>query len=104
LNQARCRVTLKKRMSDCAILGARIVLILDDLLWVLTDDQLKAALHFLGSVSGLVRAATERTQKVFGKFDKCVFGINVYLVFVRQRRRGSWISSSSRARPRRRPG
>jgi len=62
-NQARCRITLKKRISDCAILGARIVLILDDLLWVLTDDQLKAALHFIGSISGLVRSATEKVQK-----------------------------------------
>jgi len=63
-NQARCRITLKKRMSDCAILGVRLVTILDDLLWVLTDDQLKAALHFVGSVSGLVKKATEKAQKV----------------------------------------
>lgn len=63
-NQARCRITLKKRMSDCGILGVRLVTILDDLLWVLTDDQLKAALHFVGSVSGLVKKATEETQKV----------------------------------------
>lgn len=63
-NQARCRITLKKRMSDCGILGVRLVTILDDLLWVLTDDQLKAALHFVGSVSGLVKKATEQTQKV----------------------------------------
>jgi len=63
-NQARVRITLKKRMSDCAILGVRLVTILDDLLWVLTDDQLKAALHFVGSVSGLVKKATEETQKV----------------------------------------
>ena len=62
-NQARCRMTLKKRMSDCAILGVRLVTILDDLLWVLTDDQLKAALHFVGSVSGLVKKSTEETQK-----------------------------------------
>lgn len=62
-NQARCRITLKKRMSDCAILGVRLVTILDDLLWVLTDDQLKAALHFVGSVSGLVKKATETSQK-----------------------------------------
>ena len=60
----RCRITLKKRMSDCAILGVRLVTILDDLLWVLTDDQLKAALHFVQSVSGLVKKATETTQKV----------------------------------------
>jgi len=63
-NQARVRITLKKRMSDCGILGVRLVTILDDLLWVLTDDQLKAALHFVGSVSGLVKKATEETQKV----------------------------------------
>jgi hypothetical protein len=33
-------------------LNFRLVLILDDLLWVLTDDQLKAALHFVDSISG----------------------------------------------------
>ena len=49
-------------MSDCGILGVRLVTILDDLLWVLTDDQLKAALHFVGSVSGLVK-------KTFAKYD-----------------------------------
>jgi hypothetical protein len=32
------------------------VLILDDLLWVLTDDQLKAALHFVDSISGQMSA------------------------------------------------
>ena len=50
-------------MSDCAILGCRLVLILDDLLWVLTDNQLKAALHFMDSISGLVKKATEQVQK-----------------------------------------
>lgn len=38
------------------------MLILDDLLWVLTDSQLKAALHFLGSLTGLVQKATELTR------------------------------------------
>jgi len=63
-NQARCRITIKKRMADSAILGCRLVLILDDLLWVLTDDQLKAALHFMDSISGLIKKATATTQKV----------------------------------------
>ena len=62
-NQARCRIILKKRFSDCCVLGVRLVLILDDLLWVLTDNQLKAALHFVDSVSGLVKKATEKIQK-----------------------------------------
>jgi len=63
-NQARCRITIKKRMTDSAVLGCRLVLILDDLLWVLTDDQLKAALHFMDSISGLIKKATTTTQKV----------------------------------------
>ena len=60
------RLTIKKRMSDCCVLGCRLVLILDDLLWVLTDDQLKAALHFADSLSGLLKRATSLTQKVKG--------------------------------------
>lgn len=43
-----------------------MVFILDDLLWVLTDDQLKAALHYADSLSGLLKRATEETQKVKG--------------------------------------
>ena len=53
-------------MADCCVLGCRLVLILDDLLWVLTDDQLKAALHFADSLSGLLKRATALTQKVKG--------------------------------------
>lgn len=44
-------------------MGSRLLLILDDLLWVLTDSQLRAALHFLNSLSGLVQKATEVTRK-----------------------------------------
>ncbi|XP_017786944.1 PREDICTED: UHRF1-binding protein 1-like isoform X2 [Nicrophorus vespilloides] len=62
-NQARCRIVIKKRLSDCFVMGSRITIILDDLLWVLTDSQLKAALHFLDSLSGLVEKATEVTRK-----------------------------------------
>ena len=45
-------------------MGSRLVIILDDLLWVLTDSQLKAALHFLDSLAGLVQKANETTRKV----------------------------------------
>ena len=86
--------------SDCAVLGCRLVVILDDLLWVLTDDQLKAALHFADSLSGLLKRATEETQKVKGarklqvgqehcdqsfqsKYEKCVINLQR-----RARRRG----------------
>ena len=52
--------------SDCAVLGCRLVLIMEDLLWVLTDDQLKAALHFADSLTGLLKRATEESQKIKG--------------------------------------
>ena len=45
-------------------MGCRLVLILDDLLWVLTDEQMKAALHFLDSLSGLIQKATEHSHQV----------------------------------------
>lgn len=52
-------------------MGSRLVLILDDLLWVLTDSQLKAALHFLDSLGGLVEKATvlERKTKAARKLE-----------------------------------
>uniref|UniRef100_A0A182SJS4 Chorein_N domain-containing protein n=1 Tax=Anopheles maculatus TaxID=74869 RepID=A0A182SJS4_9DIPT len=63
-NQAKCRITIKKRLSDCSIVASRLVLILDDLLWVLTDSQLKAALHFADSLTGLIKASTNVVQRV----------------------------------------
>ncbi|XP_055635192.1 bridge-like lipid transfer protein family member 3B [Toxorhynchites rutilus septentrionalis] len=63
-NQARCRITVKKKLSDCSIIASRLVLILDDLLWVLTDSQLKAALYFVDSLSGLIKASNSVVQRV----------------------------------------
>lgn len=52
-------------------MGSRLVIILDDLLWVLTDSQLKAALHFLDSLGGLIEKATtlERKTKAARKLE-----------------------------------
>lgn len=66
-NQARCRITIKKKLSDCSIMASRLVLILDDLLWVLTDSQLNAALHFVDSLASLIKASTQLTQKTKAK-------------------------------------
>lgn len=66
-NQARCRITVKKRLSDCAILASRLVLILDDLLWVLTDSQLNAALHFVDSLASLIKESTNLMQRTKAK-------------------------------------
>lgn len=66
-NQARCRITIKKKLSDCSIMSSRLVLILDDLLWVLTDSQLKAALHFVDSLASLIKASNNLIQKTKAK-------------------------------------
>lgn len=62
-NQAKCRITIKKRLSDCSVIASKLLLILDDLLWVLTDSQLKAALHFVDSLAGLIQASTKAIQR-----------------------------------------
>lgn len=81
-NHARCRITIKKRLSDCFIMGSRLVLILDDLLWVLTDSQLKAALHFLDSLADLVQKATDvtRKEKAARKLEVCNVCISVQVL------------------------
>ncbi|KAK8387641.1 hypothetical protein O3P69_018272 [Scylla paramamosain] len=62
-NQARCRITIKKKLTDCSVVGCRLVLLMDDLLWVLTDSQLTAAFHFIDSLSDLVKQAAQESQK-----------------------------------------
>lgn len=62
-NQAKCRITIKKKLSDCSVLSSKLLLILDDLLWVLTDSQLKAALHFVDSLAGLIQASNKVIQR-----------------------------------------
>lgn len=60
-------------ITDCFVMGSRLVIILDDLLWVLTDSQLKAALLFLDSLGGLIEKATilERKTKAARKLEVC---------------------------------
>lgn len=55
---------------------------MEDLLWVLTDDQLKAALHFADSLTGLLKRATEETQKIKGarKLEVLIFYIFVWTI------------------------
>lgn len=66
-NEARCRITIKKKLLDCSILASRLVLVLDDLLWVLTDSQLNAALHFVDSLASLIKQSTSLTEKTKAK-------------------------------------
>ena len=51
-------------LIDCAVLGCRLVTIMDELLWVLTDAQLSAAVLFVQSLSHLIEQDTLTNQRV----------------------------------------
>ncbi|XP_018602970.1 bridge-like lipid transfer protein family member 3B isoform X2 [Scleropages formosus] len=60
-NQSKIRVTLKRRMKDCNVVASKLILVLDDLLWVLTDSQLKAMVQYAKSLSeSMEKSAQQR--------------------------------------------
>ncbi|XP_036878895.1 bridge-like lipid transfer protein family member 3B isoform X1 [Manis javanica] len=61
-NQSKIRVTLKRRLKDCNVIATKLVLILDDLLWVLTDSQLKAMVQYAKSLSEAIEKSTEQRK------------------------------------------
>ena len=50
--------------SDCGIIASRLQINLDDLLWVLTDSQLKAALVFVNSLKDIVAKSARLSKKL----------------------------------------
>uniref|UniRef100_A0A803YQF5 Bridge-like lipid transfer protein family member 3B n=1 Tax=Meleagris gallopavo TaxID=9103 RepID=A0A803YQF5_MELGA len=63
-NQSKIRVTLKRRLKDCNVVASKLVLILDDLLWVLTDSQLKAMVQYAKSLSEAIERSTEQRKSL----------------------------------------
>ncbi|KAM4038800.1 bridge-like lipid transfer protein family member 3B [Anomaloglossus baeobatrachus] len=61
-NQSKIRVTLKRRLKDCNVLASKLVLVLDDLLWVLTDSQLKAMVQYAKSLSEAIEKSTAQRK------------------------------------------
>ncbi|XP_034551440.1 UHRF1-binding protein 1 isoform X2 [Notolabrus celidotus] len=63
-NQGRIRIALKRRIKDCNVLASKLLFILDDLLWVLTDSQLKAIIHYSKSLSeAMEKSAQQRKNR-----------------------------------------
>ena len=63
-NQGEIRIMLRRRIADCAVLANRIEIILDDLLWILSDRQIQATLLCVKSLSEAIEASKE-IQKIF---------------------------------------
>uniref|UniRef100_A0A6G1SDC2 UHRF1-binding protein 1-like n=1 Tax=Aceria tosichella TaxID=561515 RepID=A0A6G1SDC2_9ACAR len=54
-NHAQCRLTIKKSLDDCSVVAARIFVIFEDILWVLTFAQFTSAASFVEYVFSLIK-------------------------------------------------
>uniref|UniRef100_A0AAQ6AK13 Chorein N-terminal domain-containing protein n=1 Tax=Amphiprion ocellaris TaxID=80972 RepID=A0AAQ6AK13_AMPOC len=63
-NQSKIRVTLKRRIKDCNVVASKLILILDDLLWVLTDSQLKAMVQYAKSLSEAMEKSAQQRKSM----------------------------------------
>ncbi|XP_020314607.1 UHRF1-binding protein 1-like [Oncorhynchus kisutch] len=66
-NQGRIRIALKRRLKDCNVLASKLLFILDDLLWVLTDSQLKAVIHYAKSLSEAMEKSAQQRKSMAAK-------------------------------------
>ena len=57
-------VLIHFNVSDCNIISSRIILLLDDILWVLTDTQLKAAILYANSLRDMIEKSTQQSKKL----------------------------------------
>nr|XP_015197634.1 PREDICTED: UHRF1-binding protein 1 isoform X1 [Lepisosteus oculatus] len=63
-NQGRIRIALKRRVKDCNVLASKLLFILDDLLWVLTDSQLKALIRYAQSLSEAIEKSAQQRKNL----------------------------------------
>lgn len=54
-NHAQCRLTIKKKLDDCSVVAARIFVIFEDILWVLTFAQFISAASFVEYIFTLIK-------------------------------------------------
>lgn len=66
-NHAQCRLTIKKKLDDCSVVAARIFVIFEDILWVLTFAQFISAASFVEYIFTLIKRSP--VTKKTGVFD-----------------------------------
>lgn len=50
--------------TDCGVIATRVMLLLDDLLWVLTDTQLKAAILYINSLKDMMEKSRQQSKNI----------------------------------------
>ncbi|NWU89613.1 URFB1 protein, partial [Upupa epops] len=63
-NQGRIQISLKRRIKDCNVVASKLMFLLDDLLWVLTDSQLKAMMKYAESLSEAMEKSAQQRKSL----------------------------------------
>ncbi|KAH0618809.1 hypothetical protein JD844_018293 [Phrynosoma platyrhinos] len=63
-NQGRIQISLKRKTKDCNVLASKLIFLLDDLLWVLTDSQLKAMMKYAESLSEAMEKSAQQRKSM----------------------------------------
>ncbi|EHB06967.1 UHRF1-binding protein 1 [Heterocephalus glaber] len=63
-NQGRIQIALKRRTKDCNVMASKLMFLLDDLLWVLTDSQLKAMMKYAESLSEAMEKSAQQRKSL----------------------------------------
>ncbi|XP_055988261.1 bridge-like lipid transfer protein family member 3A isoform X1 [Sorex fumeus] len=63
-NQGRIQIALKRRTKDCNVTASKLMFLLDDLLWVLTDSQLKAMMKYAESLSEAMEKSAQQRKSM----------------------------------------
>lgn len=52
------------QIKDCNVVASKLILVLDDLLWVLTDSQLKAMVQYAKSLSEAMEKSAQQRKSL----------------------------------------
>ncbi|NXE81139.1 URFB1 protein, partial [Cochlearius cochlearius] len=61
-NQGRIQISLGGGTKDCNVMASKLMFLLDDLLWVLTDSQLKAMMKYGGGLSEAMEKSAQQRK------------------------------------------
>lgn len=61
------------QIKDCNVVASKLILILDDLLWVLTDSQLKAMVQYAKSLSEAMEKSAQQRKSMATDDQVCIF-------------------------------
>ncbi|VDO32762.1 unnamed protein product [Brugia timori] len=64
-SNGKSRISVKKSTADGSVLGGRIQLILDDILWIATLPQIRSAITFYDHIMNIIKAASKKVPTLY---------------------------------------